>query len=736
MKQFFSDNLNLILKVGVVVILLSTLFAFGNFTTDIFDTPKFVILAILTLAMMVALTVRFTITGKVSFARTPLDLPLLLLLAVAIVSTLLSPAPFVSLLGNQARVHGSLVALTGLVMFYFMAVQAIRSLKDIRWIMSVAIAGATVLSLWGLANYFGIMLNFIPSGSSFSAAGVLAIFLPALLTQVFSSKNLITKGVLAALITIFGLFIMLAGTWPVWAAALVGVGAVFLILRPSLLKFNLLFVAIPAVILAFALILSLTPPVGEQGQNPFYEKFKNYPRELQLSLRDSWKISVSAFRDSPFWGSGPATYLFDFTQHKPLEYNQGKLWNLRFDSAFNEYLQVLATLGGVGLIALLAATAIFASSFYQRFIAKRFEDSSLQLSLGLGSLVFFVLLLLHPSSMVLWVVGLLVLAGFFAVHGDEEKTLPGLLQNILPMQGGKTVIHIEALPSVLLVVSSLLTLAVLFFGGKFVLADYYHRQALLAISQNQGLEAYNRLVKAENLNPVSDLYRIDIAQVNFALANAIASGKSGAAGQDTLTEEDKQNIQVLLQQSIAEARLAVNLSPKSAINWEILAQLYRQISGVAQNALVFSLDSYGRAIMVDPLNPVLRLNVGGTYYAIASYDLAIRFFTDSINLKPDYANGYYNLSVALRDKGDLQSALAAAQKVVELVDPASPDFKVATDYLNDLKTKTGEPSQPPAAETSGALQDKTLPKVVDVGNPPEKIATPEAVKKPSPTPKP
>lgn len=734
MKQFFSDNLNLILKVGVAAAFLSTLFIFANLTTDTFDTPKFVVLAILTLAMLVALTVKFAITGKVIFERTPLDLPLLLLLAVAVVSTILSPAPFVSLLGNQARVHGSLAALTGLVMFYFLAIQAIRSLKDILWIMSIAIAGATVLAVWGLANYFGIRLNFLPSGSSFSTAAVLAIFLPALLVQVFTSKNLVTKGLLAALITLFGLFIMLAGSWPVWAASLVGVGAVFLILRPSLLKFNLLFVAIPAVILAFALILSLTPPVGEQGQNPFYEKFKNYPRELQLSLRDSWKISVSAFRDSPFWGSGPATYLFDFTQHKPLEYNQGKLWNLRFDSAFNEYLQVLATLGGVGLIALLSVTAIFASGFYQRFLAKRFEDSPWQLSLGIGSLVFFALLLLHPSTMVLWVVGLLTLAGFFAQHG--EQALPGLLQNILPMQGGKTVIHVEALPSILLVVSSLLTLAVLFFGGKFVLADYYHRRALLAISQNQGLEAYNRLVKAESLNPVSDLYRIDIAQVNFALANAIASGKSGAAGQDTLTEEDKQNIQVLLQQSIAEARLAVNLSPKSAINWEILAQLYRQISGVAQNALIFSLDSYGRAIMVDPLNPVLRLNVGGTYYAIQSYDLAIRFFTDSINLKPDYANGYYNLSVALRDKGDLQSALATAQKVVELVDPASPDFKVATDYLNDLKTKTGEPPLPPAAETSGALQDKALPKVVDVGSPPEKIATPEAVKKPSPTPSP
>ena len=133
---------------------------------------------------------------------------------------------------------------------------------------------------------------------------------------------------------------------------------------------------------------------------------------------------------------------------------------------------------------------------------------------------------------------------------------------------------------------------------------------------------------------------------------------------------------------------------------------------------------------------LLRLSVGGTYYAIQNYDLAIRFFTDSINLKPDFANGYYNLSVALRDKGDLGSARAAAEKVLELVDKDSGDYKLATDYLNDLKTKAGGTTQPPAAQTEGALKEEKLPDVVDVGDVPEKIATPEAIKKPSPSPSP
>ena len=72
---------------------------------------------------------------------------------------------------------------------------------------------------------------------------------------------------------------------------------------------------------------------------------------------------------------------------------------------------------------------------------------------------------------------------------------------------------------------------------------------------------------------------------------------------------------------------------------------------------------------------------------------------------------------------------------------ALAEYFLATDYLNDLKSKAAPPPQEtdltaPTIEDKGALQQKELPDVVDVGSPPEKIATPEAIKKPSPTPSP
>jgi cytochrome c-type biogenesis protein CcmH/NrfG len=184
----------------------------------------------------------------------------------------------------------------------------------------------------------------------------------------------------------------------------------------------------------------------------------------------------------------------------------------------------------------------------------------------------------------------------------------------------------------------------------------------------------------------------------------------------------------------------VALNPNNPINWEILGSIYRQISGVAQNALSFSLDSYGRAITRDPLNPVLRLTVGGIYFSINNYDMAIRFFTDAVNLKPDYANANFNLAIALAQKGDFVSAQTIAERTVSLLDPKSEDYKIATQVLSQIKDKVASQAadqaklaeqQAEATSQQSSLQDKNLPKVLNLPAP-ENVSTPAAIKKQTP----
>ncbi|GEM_PF-1589849 len=777
LKDFLQTYSNLVFKIGLILVTLSTLFLFSNLTTEIYDTPKFLILLAFTSILLVILALKFTVAGRVVLTRTPLDIPLLLLLSVGIVSTFLSPSPWVAALGNQLKIHGSLISLVVYILFYFVLVNYIKNAKEIKWIFAISLVASQILAVITLLSYAGVKIlpspwiqavNFTPTGGSFSTTAILALLLPFIITQILSSSKPLFIGLNSLFLLLSGLTIALTGTWATWIGALFGVALTIFISDLSYLKnlrslsqislIRLIGLIAPISLIGLITILSLVPPVGK-AQNPLYAQAQNFPREIQLGFATSWKISVSSFRDSPFWGTGPSTYTFNFTNYKPVEFNSTKFWNLQFDAPFNEYLQVLANLGGIGLLALLSLTALFISGAYS-LIAVRHSltdeqrrANSQRRILAISGLAFFIILALHASSLPLWVIGILIIASFMVLTRNEPNlygyksvpsSLKGTFLRIAGLSGtdSSETIKVDALPGILLAAILAVVLFAGFFGGKFILADYHHRLALNAISGNQGVLAYNELVAAEKLNPYNDLYRVNLAQTNFALANALAAAKgpTEASPGGFLTDQDKQNIQVLLQQSINEGRSAITLSPRSSTNWEILGLLYRQIAGVAQNALTFSLDSYGRAIFQDPLNPALRVSVGGVYYAIQNYDMAIRFFTDAINLKPDFVNAYFNLSVALRDKGDLNNALSVAEKLLTLLETDSEDYKVGSNYLSDLKNRIASGSaqeseiQPPAAQTSGALQEKNLPKVIDLPKP-EKIATPEAIKA-SPTPNP
>lgn len=774
----FGQIQSLVFKFGLIVITLTTLFLFANVTTEFYETPKFIALIVFVFLMLILSTLKYVTEGKIVLTITPLDLPLLLLVIVALISTFTSNTYYLSLLGSSQKVYGSLVSLVVIVLFYYLLVNNLKSSKDIKPVLLSLMGGGIVLSVIALLSYFGIKispftwthgLNFTPTGSSFSTAAVLVLLLPFILISILRSNNPTAKLAHALILTLFGIVIVLLGSQTIFIAA-AGALALTVIFNKSSIRqvrfkglsaqLSFFSIIIPLVIVGLVALFSavkLPESFGNLSNNILYRQAQSFPREIQLPFNTSWNISVSAFRDAPFWGTGPSTYLFNFTTYKPLAFNATNFWNTNFDQPFNEYFLVLASLGAVGLISLIVASFVFISLALKVLSNKAEENpvinhgfdlnqmvttrgDEIKPALAVSGIVFFVLLAVHVSTLVVIVIGLLIIAAFFAVNQNFTKTVHIKL-GVIKASSAEQGFTFDILPVVLILVMVTFSGVGSYYLVNFVNADMHHRKALTAAANNNLVEAYNQLVLAEQLNPYNDLYRTDLAQTNFAIANAIASAKgpTESSPSGSLTDQDKQNIQQFLQQSIAEGRNSVVISPRSSNNWQVLGSIYRQISGVAQNSVQFSLDAYGRAIQLDPLNPVLRLTVGGIYYSAKNYDMATRFFTDAINLKSDYANGYYNLSIALRDKGDLQGAQAAAEQLVSLLqkDTNSQDYKTAGEYLSDLKARvaTGSAQQsqitPLEVKETSALQDKKLPKIPNVldSKGPENIATPEAVKK-------
>ncbi len=165
-----------------------------------------------------------------------------------------------------------------------------------------------------------------------------------------------------------------------------------------------------------------------------------------------------------------------------------------------------------------------------------------------------------------------------------------------------------------------------------------------------------------------------------------------------------------------EAKIATVLNPTNAANWENLAQTYRSILRFADKADQWATASYQQAIINDPLNPQIRIKLGGLYYSLEDYEKATRQFENAVSLKPDYANAYYNLSAAYREKEMYQEAYNAMEKVVNLVKSDSADYQKAKNELEALAKELPqqqEKAASPEIEESILTEPSPLPSPIN-----------------------
>lgn len=389
-----------------------------------------------------------------------------------------------------------------------------------------------------------------------------------------------------------------------------------------------------------------------------------------LPYPTSWAIAIETFKQNPLFGVGPANFISAFNRFRPVGFNRYDFWNLRFTATSSYLLHLLTETGILGLGAFLIIIIT---------VIKVIKIIKEPLALGLG--VALILLFFLPGNF-------LILFTFFvllACLAPKTETTTLLL-------GRKT----RWLP---LVISCSLLAVSYFLAGRAYLAEIYFKKSLDALAKNDGLGTYNNQIKAISLNPRKGDFRIAYSQTNFALANSLATKKE-------LTDQDRANISQLVQQAIQQAKVATVLNPTNSATWENLAQLYRNLINFAQGADQWALAAYQQAIITDPINPRLRLDLGGLFYALGNYDEAQKIFRTVVELKPDYANGWYNLAAAYREDQKYQQAYQAMQQTLALVPADSADWQKAKSELDELEKKIPKPSPTPSPEAQVKQEEK------------------------------
>lgn len=407
-----------------------------------------------------------------------------------------------------------------------------------------------------------------------------------------------------------------------------------------------------------------------------------------LDGRSAWAIAAETLKNSPFFGVGLGNFIEAFSQFRPASFNMTNMWASTFGVSLMGILNWWTELGTVGLVIIIIMLIMgWRKRKENQFIKVGF------LSLGV--------LLLPPSLMTVFLL-------FWVMANDWGEIKESKL--ILPL-GEKKVNVMPYLVSILL-------LGLVGFCGykmtRSVLADYYYKLSLVATSKNDGAGAYNNQIKAISFNPNLADYRANYSQTNLALANNFLNVKSG----ETITEENKQKASTLIQQAVREAQAAVSLDNKIAAYWSNLGSIYQALIGLVDGSLNWSIQSYQQAALLDPVNPMVNMQLGSLYYGSNDYVSAERLFEEALLDKSDMANGWYNWAYAAKQQNKLQLAVNRLEKAVTLVKADSSDYEKASKELETWKKELEEAIKKynqQVQQQQDALREKT----------PETLTTPQ-----------
>ncbi len=757
-------TLILVVLVGFLVPLL-----FTTTLGEAFLLPKQLALYAVIALLIVVTAIRYFAEG-VRFRIDHLTVPLILLAVLAFAGSYFGASRLSSLLGG-------LPPFIGLIVFYLLLIQNLPAVKLVEdreqsnrgtesliIILYAVLASVTLLAAWRILSFFDLYLPltsplagiraFTPVGSGLSLTVLLSMMLPlnlALLlrfgvipsgvegsstsatafgldasTRLSMTQKWLGVGALSLGLLLIGTALVL--TAPVFALYLVG----------FVLLLTLAFMPVPALkkmkflLLSLSLVLLLTTVafhVPFTANKSLLDKAAAFPKETQLDLRTSWVVAVHTVQDFPFFGSGLNTFLTDFSRYRPVAYNASPYWNVRFSAAGNGALQLLATLGLLGFLAFGYFVFKVVKLVRGEYLAKdqsSMEDQEtrvLKVGLGVTLLTYLFALLLTVPNFTVDVVFFVLLAVGVSLF---SRSLTSLSPSI-PMEDGR-----DALPYLTIGPALILAAAIFYLAGRFAYADYTFRKGINEAVEQKAQASFNTLRQAVQINPYRDNYHLALASLAFSIADSIA-----AKGKD-MTKDDQTTLQQLLDFSIKEAKNAITIDPANVDNWYNLAALYRNVAGLIQNAGDWAVATYQQAILLDPVNPILRMDLGGLYYLASDFESAASYFREAVGLKGDLANAHFNLAYAYRQKNLIPAAYNEMAYVTRLVPADSPDYKRAFDDLETLRkmlpadvqaqlpTSVTEPNPEPTPTPTPELNIATPSAKLAQPTKAEKIVLPEA----------
>ena len=552
-------------------------------------------------------------TGHIAIPKSYVWIAGLVFLGASLLSLIFSSSTLTSFLGNvgQPDTFISFVLYLGALLIVPVF------LRDLTHIMKAVLffGGALgVLAVYSLLQFFGVFiipLDFTQS-TGFNPIGppqALAVFMGAGLAffvALLSSLHLspILKAGFSAVAVLVGIVLVLVNFSYVWLGLLVAFALIvaWQIMHTrdkgqGLTRFNLPMFLIAVV----AILFFVQPPITGIVQLPV---------SISPSLSSTFDIMKESYRgniENAFIGSGPATFLYEYLQYRPLELNSTAFFGVRFSQGFSAISTFFVTMGVLGVVSILALLGylLWQSMRGIALLGKAGSPYEKTAFVAFSALAFLVLMwFVYPVNFSIFLLTFL-LGGILFASMRAGGVLP---EWSLSFSTSPQRVFVLSFLAVILLTTSILGI---YTHGQKYIAAVMHTRGVQAFNANQDVgTAVSRVNLALNLED-NDRYWRTMAQLMLVQANNIL--------QDTTLDASTQRtaFEQALQGAIQAAQRATQANGADPLNWEQLAAVYSNVTVVVADASVFAIENYLLAAERNPKNPASRFAVGQTYVQAA-----------------------------------------------------------------------------------------------------------------------
>ncbi len=684
----FFNNLN---KIPLYLLLFLIPIFFLPFTQNVLDFPKQIISAFLISLSLIGWLGKKIGEGKVVLRGDKIFyLALFLIFLSFLFSFVFSLWPNASFWGYSLEVADSFLTFLLFLILTFLFLNSFEIKTEFLplifiFLLSGAIAGIiNILQLYKIFLFpfdFTKFSSFNTIGTPNSLAIFEAVLLPLSLVLIFKGKGLF-KIIFGIISFILFANIVLINFKTAWVSLIVSILVLFIFGFGEKIRIKIGL----TILLMVGLILSIFFyffPISLPG-------FPVLPPEVSLSLGSEIYVLKSAFREEVkniILGTGPSTFVFDYSQYRSPLLNQTLFWGTRFlngNSAFLDWVLTKGALGGISLFFLYSLIAYFLFR-YLRKIEDKEGFFEIKLGLAAGILGLIVASFLYPFNFGLYFVFWFFVGGFFLYFS------PKLIK--ISLSSSKVLL----LNSIFLLMI-IFSLSLLFFLGERYFAEMKYLKGIEASGAGNLTQAIDYIRQSTNLNPAIDIYWRDLSQLYLAKTNLVLKDPN-------LSSEEKRRLANLAIVDGAEAiNKAVNLAPMNVANWNVRGFFYRNLIGI-EGAAELSLTSYQKAIQLEPASPFAFGEKGRVYILIAqdfaqkgeeekrreNLDLALNSLNKAIELKRDYAPAHYLLAVVYDQQGRLEEAISKLEET-KIITPQDPGiaFQLGLLYYRSEKLEEAQ----------------------------------------------